>query len=143
MGKGRGRNENNHWTISPPQHLQLQPFQDLFNIYTRLLLHLQIGLPALPSSHQLVRPSHIIYATEINRVQNILSVTKFDYRKDFLSHIILNILGVVRTHNLACQKTKTCKYQMDIMQKTTTANMYYNIIKSITDQINRNAGTCL
>ena len=48
MGKGRGRIENNHCTISPPQHLQLQPFQDLFYIHTSLLLHLQIGLPALP-----------------------------------------------------------------------------------------------
>jgi hypothetical protein len=119
MGKGRGRVENKHCTNSPPQHLQLQPFQDLFYIYTRLLLYLQIGLSALPSSHQLLRPTHIIYATEINRVQNILCVTKFDYRKDFLSHIILNILGVVRTHNLAHQKTKACKYQMDITQKTT------------------------
>jgi hypothetical protein len=81
--------------ISPPQHLQLQPFQDLCYMYTRLLLHLQIGLPALSSSHKLVTPSHIIYTAEINRVQNILSVPKFDYRKDFLSYIILNILWVV------------------------------------------------
>jgi len=83
--------------ISPPQDLQLQPFQDLFYIYTRLLLHLQIGLPVLPSSHQLVRHSHIIYATEINKVQNILSVTKFDYRKDFLSHIYIYIYIYIYT----------------------------------------------
>jgi hypothetical protein len=119
IGKGRGRLPNNHCTISPPQHVQLQSFQDLFYKYKRLLLHIQIGLPALPPSHQLVRPSHITYATEINKVQNILSVTKFGYRKDFLSHIILNILGTVGTHNLAHQKTKACIYQMDMMQKTT------------------------